>query len=201
MQTLKKVRKPVHHKCFGIEIECLVPREIKPNQYFGFFYAGTDGSISDGWGQLSTRGLEFVSQPLPYEMLGTQIKRLSKRLQKWDWNDSCGIHVHVSRNGVSEKRLKKLFESFKNLSEEQTRTLFGRAFNNYCRGTNSRYSFQQRTNAINFTNEHTIEFRMFSGGDANWAQECLRRTKIMCEYKGKPSYEGLLAAFTEPGIK
>lgn len=196
MNNLEYVRKPVHNKCFGMEIECILPYEEADKaqyKYHQFWYAGGDGSIiTNGRGS----GIEFVSQPLPYKALQKQIGFLGKKFN-WIENASCGIHVHVGRQGVSEKRLRALYRSFGNLYEDEQRALFGRIENSYCR-MSSWINSNPRYDAINFTNAHTIEFRMFRSGDANWAKECLRRVKLMVEFKGIPNYTNLLELFTRP---
>ncbi len=201
-QTLdpEEIRKPVHAKTMGIEIECLLPRGLGRTgtlgNHHGFFFAGTDGSIQTSWSRGET-GVEFVSQPLPFNWLCTELTRLSKRFPNWEWNDSCGIHVHVSRNWFNNKRVESLRDGLETLNPDQQELLFGRSFNGYC----TRPTPHERTSrycAINTRNLNTIEFRMFSGGDVNWAKECLRRTKLMVEFKGKPTFDNLLNLFTQP---
>lgn len=206
-QTLptNMIRKPAHNKTMGIEIECILDAEhgyrhanLVRNRHHGFFYAGHDGSISTSF-RRDEFGVEFVSQPLPFEWLCKEVSRLGKRFQ-WVTNDSCGIHVHVSRQWVSMNRLNKLMDRIYLFDYDQTRELFGRMFNQYNRPPH-RYERDSRYCAINLTNPHTVEFRMFRSGDAAWAKECLRRTKLMVEFKGNPTFDNLLELFTNPEVK
>jgi hypothetical protein len=165
--------------------------------YERFFYFGTDGSIDVNWGdhEEGYRGVELVSQPLPYSWLSKEIDIIWKK-HPWKSNDTCGIHIHVSKSGVSLTRLKILANKLIMLTRLEFLDLFGRRPNHYC--CNAGYSTSDRYCAINFTNSKTIEFRMFASGDAVWAKECLRRVKLMCEYKGDVTYSKLLELFTNP---
>ena len=174
MQSLSTFRKPPHNKTVGIEIECLVDAHaVEYFQYYGFFYSTQDGSIgATRWTQL---GVEFVSQPLPVDMLCKQIDKLGKRFT-WECNSSCGIHVHVSREWLSLKKATAIYNWIKTLSNTEFETLFGRRPNHYCsiEGTIGR----SRYLAVNTENTKTIEFRMFASGPADWAKYCVK----MAEY-------------------
>lgn len=172
MQSLNSFRKPDVAKTYGIEIECLV-REfngpIKKYEHNGFFYATSDGSITpDTWEQAS---VEFVSQPLPVAWLCKEITRLQKRVGAWEHNSSCGIHVHVNRKWFTEKKAAAVRAWCKGLSRAEFADLFGREPNQYC---NPQERVSSRYGAVNTTNKNTVELRMFSSGDAKWAQYCVK---------------------------
>lgn len=196
--NLDLVRKPVHNKCFGIEIECYMLNDREPvailtsdNRYRGFWKIDYDGSIDPPSHRYCA--IEFVSQPLPYKWLLKEIGKLSKKYGDWDVNNSCGIHIHVTKKAVSSKRIRELKQALCNMSKYDLTILFGRGNGPY---SNARYTAPtERYGAINETREATYEFRMFASGDALWAQECLRRTKLMCEYKGKYTFESLQELF------
>lgn len=193
MSNLRHIRKPQHNKCYGIEIECIVPSDVYMGTMFqtykGMWYYSGDISIQAEYPRF---GAELVSQPLPFSWLTKEIGRQYKKLN-WQWNSTCGIHIHVSRSCVSEKRIRKLKLFLAILSGSQIRNLFGRVSVDYADYRNTRV--MQRYCAINETKEHTIEFRMWCSGDAAWAQECLRRTKLMVEYKGEWSYPNICKLF------
>ncbi len=71
----RNLRKPVHSKCFGIEIECLVRQSfLDEHEHYThgkFFYFSRDHSISRG--STAQMDMEIVSQPLPYSWLIKQI--------------------------------------------------------------------------------------------------------------------------------
>jgi hypothetical protein len=174
MQSVSSYRKPVSNKSYGIEIECLLPRDISLNTYghSGFWFATQDGSIDE---EHDTRGREFVSQPLPADWLCKEIYKLAKKYQ-WTHHGSCGIHVHVSRKWFSEKKARAVHEFIEQLDLDDYEALFGRVPNYYCRhGMQFGYT---RYMPVNTQNKDTIELRMFRSGDAKWAAYCVR----MAEY-------------------
>ncbi len=176
MQSLSSFRKLDSVKSYGIEIECVHDQMIERYQYYGFFYATNDGSLDYGRYNWAT---EFVSQPLPAEWLCKEITRLEKRVGAWHSNSSCGIHVHVNKKWCTEAKAKAIRAFVNALSHEDCCRLFGRVPNHYCeQSTRSRYCM------INLTNKATIEFRMFSGGNAKWARYCVR----MVDYMVKNAY-------------
>lgn len=164
--NLAKIRKPVHNKCFGIEIECyayndsdIVRIRNSENSYKGFWKIDADGSIDVPTYKHST--VEFVSQPLPYKWLLKEIGKLPKKYGGWSVNGSCGIHVHVSKKAVSARRIRELREGLWCLSQDELVKLFRRGANSY--NNHKLLSTGQRYGAVNETNEHTYEFRMSAG--------------------------------------
>lgn len=118
---------------------------------------------------------EFVSQPLPPSWLVKEIKKLQK-LCTWGTNSSCGIHIHVSRKWLSEKKAKKISEFYSSLTKEERKEFFGREDNSYCE---AHWSSSSRYMAVNVTNKATIELRMFASGDANWACYCVKLAEYL----------------------
>jgi hypothetical protein len=174
MQSVSSYRKPVSNKSYGIEIECLLPSDKAPAGYEhqGFWYVTYDTSIDVAFQQ---RGREFVSQPLPANWLCKEIYKLAKKYE-WTHNDSCGIHVHVSRKWFSEKKARAVHEFIEQLDLNDYAALFGRDTNGYCQ---EGHAFgATRYMPVNALNKDTIELRMFRSGDAKWAAYCVR----MAEY-------------------
>lgn len=185
MQTLTNWRTPPHDRAIGIEVECFIHQCVwwkaqEDNQYssyFGFFYAGNDGSINEVYGHV---GKEFVSQPLTPEWLKRELKKLYD-IFPIKWDGSCGIHVHVSKNWLTNKKAEAIQKWIGTLSDGQFEELFGRRPNGYCMKTGPK---NERYRAVNVTNTKTNEFRMFSSGDCAWAQYCVD----MAEYLVKNAY-------------
>jgi len=180
MQSLSSFRKPPIDKTVGIEIECFysVFVTVERRQYSGFFYATSDGSINpDNWSQTA---IEWVSQPLTCEWLKKEIVKLEKKYGNWMWNESCGIHIHVSRKWLSEKKAGAIYAFIQSLSEDDYLHFFGRTTNNYCR---THYALgHSRYSAVNIENKHTVEIRVFRSGDAAWAQYCVDCVKYMVDH-------------------
>lgn len=127
-------------------------------------YLKSDSSIG--------RGFEIVTHPHSYE----EIRKLW--LEKWKENiqgitshnsGTCGFHVHVSRGALSKMHIQKLIV-FINAPENASmvRSVAQRNCDNWgiiksnkvighCGHSDDRYE------AINLLNKHTIEFRIFRG--------------------------------------
>lgn len=188
MGSISSVRKPPHSKTFGMELECIPNRQIERNSaHIGFWEETYDASLSYG-------GVEFVSQPMPYNMLINQVNRLHKRINGWKVDHQCGLHIHVSRQYWSAKR-EEAFSKFLYMTTARERELFF--------GRDSRYAHPRRDpdekyRAINLLHDHTYEFRVWKAGDLAWTLEALRRTKLIVEYRGEWSMDAMLNLLTLP---
>ncbi len=189
MNTLEQVRKAPTSKTMGIEIELIFPHYFDKD-WVGFFYAGRDGSICpDHWEQ---RGYELVSQPLTYPWMMKEIEKLFKALPKEvTHNNSCGIHVHVSKKWCSVKKAGEIWSVLQTMDQGDIAHVFGRSSNDYCLINNKKLG--SRYLAINTTNAPTVEFRMFRSGGERWATYCIECTKYMVEHAHHLSIDGLLA--------
>ena len=197
MNSLNSFRKLVSNKSFGIEIECFIDIEgakrLPECCHSGFFYVTTDMSLSvrDYW-TTHRFSREFVSQPLPADWLHKEIWKLWKKSGGWETDDSCGTHVHVNRKWCPLAKAKAIYNAIKKLSDEQFKEIFGRYINKFCRVDVS--IGETRYAAVNVENVATIEFRMFAGGNAQWACYCVSMAKFMVENYNTLNYEQLLAA-------
>lgn len=180
-------RTPPHDRAIGIEVECLLPREkyLELQTYEGFFLVSSDGSINETY---DNRGVEFVSQPLTEQWLKKEIYKLYSKFP-WTYNDSCGIHVHVSKKWCSVKRAKAIAKFLSSLSDLDMEYLFGRQPNQYCRNIVS----TGRYVAVNTSNRATIEFRMFSSGDAMWAAYCVSMAAYLVKNAHHLNYDAMSA--------
>ncbi len=185
MQTLCRWRKAPNGKTLGIEIE-MATHAHQGNAYHGFFYDTRDGSIKvEHWNHCRT---EWVSQPLPAEWLKKEITKLySKHIQgAWYVNDSCGIHIHVSRKWLSEQKAEKIDLFLKAMARLDRIMFFGREGNDYCEYHADKGS---RYRHINYTNKATIEFRMFKSGDAAWAKWCVDCVVYLIEHANHLNFD------------
>lgn len=131
-----------------------------------FFEA--DGSLNNGF--------EVISQPMS----------LPAQTQLWQWlkekslirglkshnTTTCGLHVHVSKQNLTSLQIAKIV-TFVNspVNEDFIKALarrYGQAGTGYCRikdksKIGSAHQSQDRYEAVNVTNRHTIEFRIFKG--------------------------------------
>lgn len=193
MGSISVCRKPPHAKTFGVELECYPTPSHKNNEVFrdyntgrvthlGFWEITSDASLGYG-------GYEFVSQPMPYDMMVKQIKKIHQTLGGWTTRDDCGLHIHVSRQMWSEKR-RRDFDDFLYYGANCTYLIkwFGRS---------SRYALPQAAHAdhdykfraINLLHPATYEFRVWKAGDLDWTLEALRRTRAIVLHQGKYTVE------------
>lgn len=155
--------------CFGLEIE--VEGE-KPEIESEWFYCKSDGSLDSGF--------ELVTHPLSYRWIRTHKNEFQKLLIKLAKNgcrsyntETCGIHIHVSKQYLTTLQIAKIVRFFSN-NTQQILTLSQRAKVNLDRwaslstqndevlkyaknGNGSRYV------AVNLQNYYTVEFRIFRG--------------------------------------
>lgn len=142
-------------------------------------YAKHDGSLEDGF--------ELVSHPatLEYHLNNIEWRELMKQAVKMGYRshntDTCGLHVHVSRDALGndydeqENTISKIIYFVENNWREILR--FTRRTESQLRHWASRYGICEdiektykkakgdynRYRCINLQNDHTIEFRMFRG--------------------------------------
>jgi len=181
MQSLDKFRTPPCNKTVGIEWEMILKYEgyVDYGEYKGFFYCTTDGSIHDrGMGY----GREFVSQPLQPKWLVKELARLNKIIgPHLLTNDTCGIHVHVSRKWATTDRINCVDKFLRDLSIGEYADAFGRVPNDYCFHQDRHPMGTTRYSALNTENKATVEFRVFRSGDLKWAQYCVLLVEYIME--------------------
>jgi hypothetical protein len=172
---------------YGIELEVEVPRETARDilveemmDKFGreWFYVKADGSLN--------HGMEIVTHPMTYEYITKEIEKFSKILKflenqecKSFNTDTCGIHIHISKDQIShlttykilklfyenpgfilkisQRRVQK-FEEWSKLHRKEEETAETNLY------TKAKYkSGIARYVAVNLNNSDTIEFRIFRG--------------------------------------
>jgi len=182
MQSRSSFRKPPTNRTMGMDLECQVSYEQydklwQKGDFTGFWYMTRDGSIRYRAG---LEGIEFVSEPLTPEWLTRELNRLNKKV-KWKYDESCGIHIHVSRQWLTLARAELIYKFMREQMGTYNMTeLFGRYNDTYSAVCYPELGVS-RYSAINTENKATIEFRVFASGDAKWAQYCVAITKYMID--------------------
>lgn len=117
-------------------------------------------------------GLEIVTRPATlqhqYLLWDKFLRRKPRGLISWD-SERCGMHVHVSRDGLTEQTIARAV-CFVNAAANK-KFMFvvaGRKDNTYTvfkqKSIDSAAKFSgERHEAVNLSNEQTIEFRLFKG--------------------------------------
>lgn len=187
-------KKPVNNRCFGVEVEGYISVR-SPIQYHhlrGDVYCSSDGSL-DG-AHDDEKDVELITQPLPYKEVVKALRK-QKRIKTWRTDANCGVHVHVGRGVCSTRKANKLAKAIGKLNDNQFAELFGRKPNFYCRnsGTTEQHWTGYRGAIAN--RKDTTEFRMFPSRDFDWAIECARRVKVLCEMEAPYTYERIKEAF------
>jgi hypothetical protein len=136
-----------------------------------------NGKYSDNDIGSKYAGFELVTAPADlathysrWPLLSTA--KHSNLLRSWD-TPTCGFHVHVSRNGMSALQIARIV-LFVNHPHNKLfiQKVAGRGSAKYCRYFNKEpkdavgvhyKNDENRRQAVNLTNEKTIEFRIFRG--------------------------------------
>lgn len=163
---------------FGIELEVENIDETIYNEDMAeiivnesLFYCKSDGSLSNGF--------EIVSYPASFDYWKKHSLAFLSTLQTNGFRsyntDSCGIHIHVSKNSVSQLTLYKMLTFFSN-NIELIKTISQRKEDklqswasvstdkrSFCEISKKKGGHVGRYVAINLQNQNTIEFRIFRG--------------------------------------
>lgn len=122
-------------------------------------------------GSLSSEGVEIITNPMSLPAH----RELFKFLQDADLihgikshnTNSCGLHVHVSRTGLTDLQIGKVVSFVNNPAHEWfIRGIARRYASGFCQIKAKKVKdcrSGDRYEAVNLTNRETIEFRMFKG--------------------------------------
>lgn len=165
-----------NHRWFGVELEVEVrdaDRADKARHLNELINGGQIGSkvFFENDGSLNS-GFEIISQPMS----------LPAHQDLWRWlqnNDAirglrshntttCGLHVHVNRDGLSGIQLARMVTFINDPTNEQLiRAIARRYSEGYCKIKNKTIDNAleniDRYEALNVTNHKTVEFRIFKG--------------------------------------
>lgn len=189
----------------GVELECGCAKTANDVVQFieksanCFFYMKRDASIP-------AYGCEIVTHPATlayHESNESGWKELFDDFNKLGFVSGTathtGLHIHVSRNIMTEKDWKKvdlLINVARNFFEKCAR----RASTHYCSynlKSHSNWGYSNsRYESVNFQNSHTVEFRIFNGtNDINELFASLELVKTIVLLAPKISYEELYENF------
>lgn len=123
-------------------------------------------------GSLGEAGVEIVTRPdsmaVHRRMFGVLFKDSPGRaLSSWN-NGRCGMHVHISRAALSQLQIGKMLCFLNEPAAENFVTkVAGRKPCNWCKVHKKKLSDcrhdSDRYTALNVTNKHTVEVRIFKG--------------------------------------
>lgn len=131
-------------------------------------YAKRDGSISG-------KGFEVVSQPMTLEFFDSLDLVPMFQVSPKERDSSCGLHVHISRDSFEGPAHLYKFTEFINDNRSFIKKIAGRDFNSYSRGYEEKITkavkgtaMRERYHAVNLTNPHTVEVRVFRGAKTEY---------------------------------
>ena len=127
-----------------------------------------DGSLGTYGFEICTRPADLQIQRHTWKESFFNVRRNYGALESFSQR-ACGLHIHVSRDGISEHAL-ALVVCFVNLPKNRRfiQTIAGRLSNTYCQITQKRMrnaylSTGDKYEAVNLNHPRTIEFRIFKG--------------------------------------
>lgn len=132
-----------------------------------FAFLKKDGSLDGGVGSF-----EIVTHPatLPFhrEQWQNFFKNRPKALVSHDAPCSCGLHVHVEKKGLSDLSIFKMVAFVNSQTARKFVEAIARRSNNHYAKIAEKKAADvknpsDRYEAINLTNSHTVEFRLFKG--------------------------------------
>ena len=187
----------------GVELECEVrnediKREDKASQLNELINQGevgkrvffeTDGSLN--------YGIEIISQPMSLPMHQDVWRWLENkdavRYMRSHNTTTCGLHVHVSREPLTQDQIAKMVLFVNDRSNEPLIKAIARRYaEGYCRikekSLDNCHHSSDRYEAINITSEKTVEFRIFKGSlKYESVMAAIEFANALTEFTAKPS--------------
>ena len=174
---------------------------LKKNDMHKGIYVKDDGSLDNGF--------EIVSMPFTsrarHRLLDWYkiLKYLKAKRAKSFRTDTCGLHIHVSREALTDNDIRKI-KYFFWVNRGRVQKVAGRRANNYCEFQSFHHvmfaaadNLRQSTrylavNVVTQTKKRTVEFRIFKGTlDHKRLMGCLQFTEALCEFVKLVGFAGL----------
>lgn len=176
---------------YGVEIEVEGGSDASIVNHDAF-YCKRDGSLDDGF--------EIVSHPCTFKWWASQpldfLPRLSRAGYRSYDTETCGLHIHVSRDAFTTAEIARLAKFFRNSADfifKVSRRRSREAMNQWARidsnddahlerKVNNRYDCF-RYEALNLSCAHTLEFRLFRGTiNVSAVKRNIAFTHTLCQY-------------------
>lgn len=191
---------------FGMELEFEVSEEDSRDRlaqkcldtFHDRATAEEDGSLSNGF--------EIITAPMDYGTMHKVIEGLELP-QELHCNQSCGLHIHVSRRSLSPLTIGKLLvfvHDYKNSA--LINHLARRGPSHYCERLAKKLTTRElygytRYQAINTVNVNTIEFRFFRSAKTPWRiLAALETVQALIEWCEQTSIKELTRASFEAWV-
>lgn len=160
------VGSPTDSIYLGVELEILY-KDLNIESLYSYNKEGeiallkTDSSIQGN-------GFEIVTAAMSLEVQLTYWRELIEQFgSELTSHSSCGMHVHISRQPLSQLQIGKILVFLNDPANDwYVNEIAGRAANDYCDRKPKKLEDvncpQSRYEALNLTNDSTIEFRLFA---------------------------------------
>ena len=167
---------PLGKRYYGLELEYSNTNSVKVKEKMfdlykdKWLYNKSDGSLSNG--------VEIVTSPCDYKSIMWLLDKMKEPIKEitsgTKYSQNAGIHIHVSKKSIPSYNIYKLSYLLNNIQAKELSSIMF-----YLSGRNVKisdnylgryakigdiYEFKNDTDrylALNLTNEHTIEFRIF----------------------------------------
>lgn len=154
----------------GVELETLYSTQLEVESLFTYNQEGEIALLKED-GSIEGLGFEIVTAAMSLKVQldywGELIEQFGKELTP---HSSCGMHVHISRQPLSQLQIGKILVFLNEPANDwYVSEIAGRTANDYCERKPKKIEDvncpQSRYEALNLTNDNTIEFRLFASSN------------------------------------
>ena len=175
----------------GVELETLYSTKLNVESLYSYNKEGNIALLKED-GSIQGLGFEIVTCAMSLDVQLTYWRELIEQFGKeLTPHSSCGMHVHISRQPLSQLQIGKILVFLNDPANDwYINEIAGRTANDYCERKPKKIEDvncpQSRYEALNLTNDSTIEFRLFASSNdyyliASRIQFCHALTKY-CEH-------------------
>ena len=175
----------------GVELETLYSTKLDVESLYSYNKKGELALLKED-GSIEGPGFEIVTAAMSLDVQLDYWEGLIEQFgSKLIPHGSCGMHVHISRNPLSQLQIGKILVFLNEPANDwYIDQIAGRTANDYCERKPKKLEDvncpQSRYEALNLTNDSTIEFRLFASTNdyyliASRIEFCYALTKY-CEH-------------------
>jgi hypothetical protein len=185
------VGNPTDSIYMGVELETLYSTKLNVESLYSYNNEGKLALLKED-GSIEGLGFEIVTAAMSLDVQLDYWKGLIEQFSNdLTPHSSCGMHVHISRQPLSQLQIGKILVFLNDPANDwYINEIAGRTANDYCERKPKKIEDvncpQSRYEALNLTNDSTIEFRLFASSNnyeliATRVQFCHALTKY-CEH-------------------
>lgn len=151
----------------GVELEILYSTKLDVESLYSYNNEGKLALLKED-GSIQGNGFEIVTAAMSLNVQLDYWRELIEQFgNELTPHGSCGMHVHISRQPLSQLQIGKILVFLNDPANDwYLNEIAGRAANDYCDRKPKKLEDvncpQSRYEALNLTNDSTIEFRLFA---------------------------------------